>query len=241
MSNDSRQWPDNCAVLIPSYRSADELESFLPSLLTITPPESILVVDDGSRDHTEEVCRRFEVSCLTHEHNRGKGAALRSGFHALTKRDFDWIATMDADGQHAVDDLEEFIAATRRYPDCGIIIGARSRRLGQMPAMRILSNTMTSAALSVLTRSVISDSQCGFRFYSRRLLSATHTTCNRFEMESEIILRARFAGFPVRFVEVQTLYCTDQSHISPGTDTVRWIRAVVRTLARIRAEQRTRR
>ncbi len=241
MSNHSRQWPNDCAVLIPSYRSADKLDSFLPILLTSVPAESILVVDDGSRDHTDEVCRRLGVSCTAHECNKGKGAALRLGFQELAMRDITWIATMDADGQHAVNDLPRFISAARRYPDSGLIIGTRSRRLGTMPAMRILSNTMTSAALSLLTRSVVSDSQCGFRFYSKRLLSATTTTCDRFEMESEIILRARFAGFPVRFVEVQTLYCTDQSHISPGADTVRWIRAVVRTLARIRAENRTRR
>lgn len=238
MIGDSQQWPNDCAVLIPSYLSANELESFLPSLLSVAPPQSILVVDDGSRDHTEDVCRRFGISCMTHRRNKGKGAALRSGFYELTKRDIAWIATMDADGQHSVNDLPRFIAAARRHPDSGLIIGARSRRLGKMPPMRILSNTMTSAALSLLTRSVICDSQCGFRFYSRRLLAATTTTCDRFEMESEIILRARFAGFPIRSVEIQTLYCTDQSHILPGTDTIRWIRGVICTLARIRAENR---
>jgi glycosyltransferase involved in cell wall biosynthesis len=222
-------WKENVQVLVPAYNAEKLLGELLPDLLALVPSTHVCVVDDGSRDRTADVCRRHGVRCLVNEVNAGKGAALKRGFAHLAGRGAGWVLTMDADGQHAIRDIPGFIATMELYPDAGLIIGARSMRWGEMPVARIVSNRLTSLVLSLLTGRRIHDSQSGYRLYSRRLLETVSLEYPRFEMESEVILKACRSGFDIRFVSVQTLYFeTHDSHISHFVDTVRWIRAVVR-------------
>jgi glycosyltransferase involved in cell wall biosynthesis len=213
-------------ICIPAYKARTSLRRLLPELSEYTPPERVLVVDDGSGDGTASLCQHARVACLALPHNQGKGAALRAGFARLLAQDAQWIITMDADRQHAPADLPSFFRAIESAPDAGIIIGARSRRPGSMPAARILSNSLTSWGLSLLTGCRIVDSQSGYRAYSARFLRGAALHHERFALESEAILRACAAGFPVTFIPVQTLYCSHQSHIAHIRDTLRWIRAV---------------
>lgn len=221
-----KNWPNDIYILIPSYKEAEGLNDFLPSLLDKVPQSHILVVDDSSSDNTGEVCKKFNIDYTKHIFNKGKGAALRTGFTRLMGKGAKWILSMDADGQHAAEDIEKFIKAKNDHPEAGIIIGARNMSLGTMPPARIFSNRSTSKLLSVLCKSKIKDSQCGYRLYSSELLKKVTTRYNRFQMESEIILQSCFNGFPVFFVEVQTLYCNTISHISHIKDTIRWLIAV---------------
>ena len=224
---DTNTWPEEFFVCIPAYKAAKDLEKFLPSLLLYVPHDKICIVDDASYDGTESVCSHFKVECLRQDINQGKGAALKKGFAHLLNKNAGWILTMDADGQHAVDDIALFLDAVKKYPDAGLIIGARNIKLKTMPPARIFSNTVTSAILSAMCRKKILDSQCGYRIYSSELFKKINLHHKRFEMESEVILKACSAGFPVRFVPVQTLYCSTQSHISHIKDILRWIRAVL--------------
>ena len=221
------QWPDTTAVLIPAYKAADHLKDLLPRLLESVPADHICVVDDASEDDTGTLCARFGITCLHHAVNQGKGAALLTGFSRLSSETVKWIITMDADGQHSPDDLPAFITAANATPAPGICIGARSMKLGTMPPERILSNRLTSGILSLFCGVKIIDSQCGYRMYSVAFLEKTSITFQRFEMESEIIMKAAFLGFPVTFVPIQTLYLKGPSHISHLTDTLRWILAVI--------------
>jgi glycosyltransferase involved in cell wall biosynthesis len=241
-----KEWPQDTYVLIPSYKSVNPLKRFIDSLTEVAPKEFICVVDDASDDGTYEFCESVDIKCIRHRVNKGKGAALKTGFAYLTgggadadtaggsgsaepKKNAKWILTMDADGQHSPADIYRFIKEAERYPAMGLCIGARDMRLGMMPPARILSNRLTSAALSILTRQLIKDSQCGYRLYSRGLITSIDIEHSRFEMESEVILKAAAKRFPIRFARVQTLYLKDgQSHISHLADTLRWIRAVLR-------------
>ncbi|MBD3315329.1 MAG: glycosyltransferase [Chitinivibrionales bacterium] len=220
-------WPSNVFVLIPAYNSAQLLADYLPDLLETVLAAHVCVVDDGSADETTVVCREHEVCCLVNTTNMGKGAALKRGFEFLRNRGAEWILTMDADGQHSIQDIPGFIATMKLYPDAGLIIGARRMHWSSMPVARIISNRLTSLILSLFTGCRIYDSQSGYRLYSRRLLDSVSLEYSRFEMESEIILKACRSGFDIRFVSVQTLYFHTHSHISHIIDTVRWIKAVL--------------
>jgi glycosyltransferase involved in cell wall biosynthesis len=232
-------WPADIFVLIPAYKAAASLRAMLPVLFTVVPQENVCVSDDGSRDGTGVVCREHAMLYVSSNVNEGKGAALSRGFRFLcNEKKASWIITLDADGQHAVPDIPLFLSEIHARPDAGIIIGKRSKRPGVMPLARIFSNTVTSFILSLLSGSEISDSQCGFRAYSCRLLSAVTCRYPRFEMESEIILRARNKGFSVSFIPVQTLYCSTQSHISVAADTLRWLRAVISVWLELRSKDR---
>ncbi|MBN1577835.1 MAG: glycosyltransferase family 2 protein [Chitinispirillaceae bacterium] len=221
-------WPPDIAVLIPAYKSALLLHRVLPRVMEYAPADHICVVDDASDDGTAQVCGGYGITCLTHGVNSGKGAALATGFRHLTSTDARWIVTMDADGQHAPEDLPKFIAASRETPPPGICIGARAMKSAVMPPERILSNLITSRILSVLCGIRIIDSQSGYRLYSIELLKRIDIIFNRFEMESEILMKAAFLGYPVTFTGIQTLYLNGPSHISHVADTIRWIIAVLR-------------
>ncbi len=221
-------WPDDISVLIPAYKSAHLLRRLLPRLMAYAPADRIVVVDDASHDDTPQVCDGHDITCLSHDVNRGKGAALATGFHHLLETGVQWIISMDADGQHAPEDLHKFIAASRATPPPGICIGARAMKPGIMPVERILSNRITSRILSFLCRIPVVDSQCGYRCYAVPFLKKISLAFNRFEMESEIIMKAAFLGFPVTFIDIQTLYLRGPSHIAHVADTFRWTIAVLR-------------
>ncbi len=224
-------WPEHISILIPAYRAVSQLRGLLAELLKMAPPSRILVVDDASFDGTVRLCAERKIDCLSHDVNRGKGAALATGFEHLCSSDCGWIITMDADGQHSPEDLPRFIEATHSTPPPGICIGSRTMRPGTMPPERILSNRLTSGILSLLCGVRVIDSQCGYRLYSTELLKKITITCDRFEMESEIIMKAAFLGFPVTSAPIQTLYFNGPSHISHVSDTFRWVFAVLRVRA----------
>jgi glycosyltransferase involved in cell wall biosynthesis len=218
-------WPPDIDICIPTYNAAKSLDPLLSELSQTVPVSQILVVDDGSGDATGHVCRNHGVECLRLERNSGKGSALTAGFSCFMGRGARAVITMDADGQHAAADLPRFVECFKNHPDTGICIGKRAFRARQMPLARIISNTLTSWILSRMCGVPVLDSQCGYRLYSAALLRSISITCPRFEMESEVILKAAHAGFPIRFVEVQTLYFKTQSHIAHFADTLRWVRA----------------
>jgi glycosyltransferase involved in cell wall biosynthesis len=228
MMQKPQPWPNDIYILIPAYKAAESVHSLLVKLADTVPLANVCVVDDGSNDGTDDVCTKNKVEYLRLPVNRGKGKALMFGFdHLITKKHASWIITMDADGQHAISDLPKFLYAIKTLPHCGIIIGKRAKTLACMPVPRILSNTLTSAIMSVFTGKDIMDSQCGYRAYNASFLSRVRCRYSHFEMESEIILRACSARFSISFVPVQTLYCSTQSHISHVQDTLRWIKAVL--------------
>jgi glycosyltransferase involved in cell wall biosynthesis len=220
-------WPQNTYVVIPAFQASATLTDLLQKLLAVVPRTKVCVIDDGSTDDTGGLCSRLGVRHGRHAENRGKGAALRNGFSVLLAQGAEAVISMDADGQHAVEDLGAFVNEFRRHPEAGIIIGRREFGKGGMPFSRVISNTLTSHILSILCGVPVRDSQCGFRLYSAELLRTVTLTCTRFTAESEVILKAARLGFPIRSVPVQTLYFSGQSHIAHLRDTLRWIRAVL--------------
>lgn len=224
-------------ILIPAYKAESELREFLPVLLKKVLADKILIVIDGIFDETEKLCAEFGVRTLAFKENRGKGAALISGFQEINADypDTEWVITMDADGQHSPDDLYKFFDEISTADNkIALILGARERSLKLMPPARIFSNWSTSKFISHITKQKVADSQCGYRAY--RLSAILAVKCNflRFEMESECILRLKNAGFSVKNVPIQTLYTAQTSHISHFADTFRWLKAMIVTMKDIK-------
>lgn len=209
------------AALIPAYQAAAHVGEVLLRLQALADPPEILVVDDGSRDATARVARQFGARVISFAGNRGKGHALLAGFHAL--REHSAVVTLDADGQHPPECLPEFVAAWRGGAE--IVLGRRART-GAMPWVRRFANAFSSGWTSWLAGAPISDSQCGYRLYSRAVIEGTPITPGRYELETAIAVRAARLGFRVAEVEIPTVYGEAGSHIRPLRDVPRIVGAL---------------
>ena len=213
-AGDSRH--DRVAALVPAYQAAAHLGEVLTRLQRAVPGFPMLVVDDGSRDATADVARMFGARVHSFAANRGKGHALLAGFERL--RDYEAIVTLDADGQHAPECVPLFLAAFEAGAD--LVLGARVRT-SDMPAGRRFANALSSGWTTALAGQRISDSQSGFRLYARRLLDRTPITPGRYEVETEIAVRAARLGFRLAEVEIPTVYGEEKSQIRAFRDVPR--------------------
>jgi glycosyltransferase involved in cell wall biosynthesis len=209
------------AALVPAYQAAAHLGEVLLRLLALADPPEILVVDDGSRDATAEVARQLGARVLSFAGNRGKGHALLAGFRAL--REHPAVVTLDADGQHPPERLPEFVAAWRAGAE--LVLGRRARSAA-MPGARRFANAFSSGWTSWLAGARISDSQCGYRLYSRAVIEGVPITPGRYELETQVAVRAARLGFRVAEVEIPTVYGEAGSHLHPLRDVPRIVGAL---------------
>ena len=205
------------AAIIPAYQAAPSVGDVVRGTLEILP--EVLVVDDGSTDGTAEVARRAGARVVSHPVNRGKGAALSTGFRDLFGRGFEAVLTLDADGQHLPCEIPKVLAAR----DGGdLILGVRDHLFGEMSTVRRLSNRLSSKAISFAAGQRLSDIQTGFRLYSKRLIDTVGFPEARFEAESAVVVRAARHGFRVVTVPVHLGFADGRttSHYRPDRKSV---------------------
>jgi glycosyltransferase involved in cell wall biosynthesis len=215
--------PLSIAALVPAYQAAAHLGEVLLGLRALAAPPHVLVVDDGSRDATAEVARQFGAQVHSFAANRGKGHALLAGFERL--REFDAVVTLDADGQHPPACLPAFVAAAEAGAD--LVLGTRALT-PDMPLARRIANRFSSTWCSAIAGQPIADSQCGYRLYRREVLRRTPVQASRYEVETEMAVRAARLGFKVAQVEIPTVYGDEVSHLSPTRDVPRIIAMMLR-------------
>lgn len=223
----------NVAALVPAYQAAAHLGEVLLGLNELPHRPHVLVVDDGSRDATAEVARQFGAEVHSFAANRGKGHALLAGFERLAT--YDAVVTLDADGQHPPGCVPAFVAAAERGAD--LVLGRREIT-PDMPAARRFANRFSSAWCSAIAGQPISDSQCGYRLYRREVLKRTPVQASRYEVETEMAVRAARLGFKVAHVDIPTVYGDEQSHLSPTRDVPRIVAMMLRLTFERRPEPR---
>ena len=217
------------ALLIPAYNAAGTIARVIEDALRFLPGEDIIVIDDGSQDETGTAAQAFGITVLFHKSNRGKGAALRTGFEMVTTRNYDGAVLMDADGQHEARFLPRFLAQAAHGRE-GIIVGTRMKRVGQMPWIRQLTNRLTSAIVSALAGQRIPDSQSGYRFIRCDVLPRLRLTTQRYDTESEMLIQAGRLGYRIGSLSISSIYEQQQSAIRPGRDTIRFIWLVLKAI-----------
>ncbi len=217
----------NFSVVIPAYNAAGSLRPLIERTLPYVPPHRIVVIDDGSVDETSVVATSFGVLLRTHEKNRGKGAALQTGFSAVTESDSDAAITMDADLQHQPEEIPKFISA---FADtgCDIIIGNRLHDTTGMPLHRRFSNTVTTALVGLRTGADVADSQCGFRLLSRRVITNIRLEATGFEAETELLIKAARSGCTFGSVPIRTIYAGEKSHMTHVATTIKFLQVLLR-------------
>lgn len=216
-------------AVIPAKDAAGTVGRVVADLKRAVPGVEVIVVDDGSSDATGDAAHATGAIVVRHPENRGKGAALQSGFDEALQRGAEAVLAMDADGQHDPAAAPLLLAALDR---ADLVIGSRQGNRTGMPWIRKATNDVTTWWVSRLAGRRIEDSQSGYRAVRASVLRAVRPRSRRFEYESELVIGAARAGFRIVPVPVPTLYNAPGSHIHPFADTLRFIRLVLRHLVR---------
>ena len=216
------------AILIPALNAECSLAELVNRLRNVVGNVQIVVVDDGSTDLTNEVAASIGAVVLRHEKNRGKGAALQTGFEFLKNQsEIDFILTMDADLQHQPEDVPIFLIVQQKT-NADIVIGWRKKIRTRMPVHRKLSNAITSVLVGIRSGVKIKDSQCGFRLIRRSVIESIQLESAGYEAETEFLIKAARRGFKIEFVPVQTIYGTEKSYMTHWATTVNFIKTIFR-------------
>ena len=195
-------------------------------ITTLKYVDFIIAVNDGSNDKSEFLIKDIpDVHILSLNKNMGKGCALQKGFGECLKYDSEFVVTLDADKQHSPDLIPDFIKAAHNFD---IVIGNRLHNIKVMPFMRILSNKITSKLLSIRTGQKITDSQCGFRIYKKKVLENIKTYEKGYEAESEILIKASNVGFKIGFIEIPTIYDNETSKMNPIKAIIGFVKVLLR-------------
>jgi glycosyltransferase involved in cell wall biosynthesis len=212
-------------VVIPAYNVEQRIKPLIQQIEDFGfKKENIIIVDDGSTDGTAEHVERSGVTPVRHAENRGKGAALKTGFSIARSRNLRGVVTLDADGQHLVIEIARFLEKEATYD---MIIGYR-RTTKRMPVLRKLTNRTTSLIISLLSRQYVPDVQCGFRYINLKVFDCVVLRTDNYQTESEMIVKSIRYKFRIGSVPVSTVYKDEESHIRPFIDTLRFVAMAVR-------------
>jgi glycosyltransferase involved in cell wall biosynthesis len=218
-------------VVIPAYQARRSLPGVLGDLRATGVTAPILVVDDGSTDGTAEVATGEGVTLVRHGSNRGKGAALRTGFRAALARGFRTAVTVDADGQHPA--ASALAMLTARAPVGALVLGVRDLVGAGAPRPNRISNRISNAFLSCFSGRTLHDTQCGLRRYPVPETLELGARADGYAFEAEIILRALAAGLPVHELPIEVYYPPEServTHFHSVRDPARIVATVVATV-----------
>lgn len=209
----------NICVLIPVHNEAQGIGPVVEALRA--KDLDVIVIDDGSMDGSGDIAKAKGATVLRYDKKNGKGYSLQRGFEYVLKHRYEGVITMDGDGQHDPNEVEQFLKEARGNPT-SLIIGNRMQNSHGMPFVRYLTNCFMSGLISLACRQSIPDTQCGYRYLSKEVLKSLELTCADFEIETEILMKACKKGFKIASTPIQTIYRDEESKIHPFKDTVRF-------------------
>lgn len=214
--------PDFTWIVIPVYNHSKTIQQVVEKSLLLCP--NVLVIDDGSTDaKIAEILKNVEVKIITHEKNKGKGAALRTAARYVKNQGGSYIITLDADGQHDPEDIKNFLPHISK--DChNIILGTRDFDSGNVPERSKFGRKFSNFWIRLETGCDVRDSQSGFRGYPVNLLTDIKCIAEHYAFETEILVRGVWGGMNVVNVNISVFYPEREkriSHFKPFLDNLR--------------------
>jgi len=210
-------------VVIPAYNEAETVRDVAMRARRQLP--RVVVVDDGSSDGTAQALGGLDVIVLRNKTNVGKAGSLARGFGYALSQGAVGVITLDADGQHAPEEIPSLIRAAWDDPHV-FLIGARRRDQRRASFWRYLANRVADFWIGWAAGQPVEDSQSGFRVYPARLLrevTIPHDRARSFVYESEIVIEAVRRGFACRNIPVSVSKRNGPrpSHFRPFVDIAR--------------------
>lgn len=210
-------------VLIPVYNNQHTIVKVITDALRFCP--HVLVVNDGSNDNTlqEMKCIQNRVTLVDYSPNHGKGYALKRGFECARAKGFEYVLTMDADGQHLAEDIPALCQAAFAHPSA-LIVGSRSFSAENMPKQNVKANRFSNFWFTMQTACKLPDTQTGFRIYPLKKMGKMKPLWNRYEAELDLLVRCAWRGIDLVSAPVNVFYPPDNervSHFRPTRDFLR--------------------
>ena len=195
--------------LVPVYNNPKTIGKVVAGLQHYI--KDVIIADDGSNAETRAVIEQLAAHDPEHIHvqhlpvNRGKGAAVKAGLRRALDLGFSHALQVDADGQHDLGDIPQFLEHMHTAPDA-LILGAP--QFGEdIPAIRKYGRKLTTLMIALEAGTLkLPDAMCGFRIYPVAATCALRTLCARMCFDPEIMIRAHWAGIPVQAVPTRVRY-----------------------------------
>lgn len=197
---------------IPAYNEEKYIGSVV--LNTLQYVDEVFIIDDGSSDNTAKLARLAGADVITHQGNRGYGAAIQSILAETKKRNPDVLVILDADAQHDPGEIPAVIKPILDH-DCDFVIGTRQKQQKKIPFYRRIGQKVILQSVKVLSDDNLSDSECGFRAFSRKAYNTMELRVNGMGISAEAVTEATRKNLPVKQVPVSVTYTEDSSTLNP--------------------------
>ena len=203
-------------VGIPAYNEEKNIAVIITRLKKIT--DKIIVCDDGSSDLTSKIAEGLGAIVINHKKNLGYGAAIRSIFLKAKNLDCKILVTFDADGQHRVEDINKVINPINNGKS-DIVIGSRflDESEKEVPSYRKVGIKVITKITNASIKKQLTDSQSGFRAYSKKVLDQLTPSELGMGISTEILIKASSKNFRISEVPIKIIYDGDTSTHNPIT------------------------
>ena len=203
-------------VGIPAFNEEKNIASIITKLNKIA--DSVVVCDDGSSDLTSDIAKKMGAIMINHEKNLGYGGAIRSIFLKAKEIDGDILVTFDADGQHRIEDIKNVIEPIINQK-ADLVIGSRflDENEKEVPQYRKVGIKVITKITNASINEQLTDSQSGFRAYSKKVVNELNPTELGMGISTEILIKASSKNFKILEVPIKILYSGDTSTHNPVT------------------------
>ena len=199
---------------IPAFNEEKNIAAIITKLADVT--DTIIVCNDGSSDLTSDIAEKMGAFVINHEKNLGYGAAIRSIFLKAKELDGDILVTFDADGQHRIEDIEK-VTKPIIDQEVDLVIGSRflDESEKEVPRYRKVGIKVITKITNASIKKQLTDSQSGFRAYSKKVLNELNPSELGMGISTEILIKASSKNFRITEVPIKILYTGDTSTHNP--------------------------
>jgi len=198
-------------VAMPAYNEEKYIGSIV--LQAQKYADGVIVIDDGSTDRTAKIAELAGANVIRHGENKGYGAAIQSILSEAKKSAPDILVLLDADSQHNPDEIPYLTKAISEGYD--LAIGSRKKRREDIPAFRRTGQNVLSFLTRILSRSKLSDTESGFRAFSKKAIAVLEPKEKGMAISAETISEATAKGLGVTEVPISAIYTKDSSTLNP--------------------------
>jgi len=201
-------------VGIPAFNEEKNIAVSIIQLKKIA--DKIVVCNDGSTDLTSKIAEELGATVINHEKNLGYGAAIRSIFLKSKDLDGDILVTFDADGQHRIEDIDKVINPIINGKS-DLVIGSRflDENKKEVPSYRKVGIKVITKITNATIKKQLTDSQSGFRAYSKKILNELNPAELGMGVSTEILIKASAKNFRISEVPIKIIYEGDTSTHNP--------------------------